>query len=385
VLVPLGVGLAGTASCSAPAKGALVLAISTDMQTPKDVDVISVFITSDSAVKFDYVGRVLPQGSIALPATLAVVQPDDPNAQIRIRVTAFLEQTPRVVRDVLTTVPQGRTTLLRLPLSFLDEGDVSGMLPAASLPGTSAGGLTAPNGDSDFEAIDDVMPTTCSFVDDMTSVNGKCVPQDVKSSDLPDYTQAAVYGDGGIEPNGAPVSCFDVQSCFASATQVAGLSMSQCSFPLPAGADPATYNLALVTPTTGACIGSQCYVPLVEDATDGWSLSGNTVQLLEGVCKKMTTTGALLFQSRGTCPTQTLADAVCEPVLGATEGDAGAVATDGGASTDATGAADSGVGCPEGQVLCKGTCASVDACGSGVLPDASAPSDASVGARDAAQ
>src|SRR5258708_10083298 len=100
------------ASCSAPSKGALVLAISTDMQAPKDVNVVSVFITSSSVVKFDYLGRVLPDGTVALPATLAIVEPDDPTAELRIRVTAFQNQTARVLRDVQTTVPHQRTALL---------------------------------------------------------------------------------------------------------------------------------------------------------------------------------------------------------------------------------------------------------------------------------
>ena len=111
LLAPFGVTLAGMISCSAPSKGALVLAISTDMQTPKDVDLVSVFITTDSVVKFDYLGRVLPSGTVSLPATLAIVEPDDPNAKIRIRVIGFQGANARVLRDVNTTVPHAQTTL----------------------------------------------------------------------------------------------------------------------------------------------------------------------------------------------------------------------------------------------------------------------------------
>src|SRR5580698_6419315 len=99
-LVPIG-------GCSAPSKGALILAISTDMQAPKDIDVVSVYITTNGTPKFDYLGRVLPDGTVSLPSTLAIVEPDAPDAQVRIRVIAFQTQSSgdanaRVLRDVLT-------------------------------------------------------------------------------------------------------------------------------------------------------------------------------------------------------------------------------------------------------------------------------------------
>ncbi len=96
-------------ACSAPSKGGLMLAISTDMQTPKDVNVVSVFISTNGTPKLDYLGRVLPDGTVALPATIAVVEPDSPNAEVRIRVIGFQEQKARVLRDVLTTVPHEKS------------------------------------------------------------------------------------------------------------------------------------------------------------------------------------------------------------------------------------------------------------------------------------
>src|ERR1700722_9532990 len=102
----LSFGVAGAlvlaSGCSATPKGSLMLAISTDMQTPKDISIVSIFVSEGSTVKFDYVGRVLPNGTVSLPSTLALVEPEDPNAQIQIRVIGFNEQTPRVLRDVET-------------------------------------------------------------------------------------------------------------------------------------------------------------------------------------------------------------------------------------------------------------------------------------------
>ena len=65
------------AACSAPSKGALILAISTDMQAPKDIDVVSLYIVTNGVVKFDYMGRVLPDGTVSLPSTLALVEPEE--------------------------------------------------------------------------------------------------------------------------------------------------------------------------------------------------------------------------------------------------------------------------------------------------------------------
>ncbi|MGH7439536.1 MAG: hypothetical protein ACRENE_27930 [Polyangiaceae bacterium] len=314
MVAPLGACLAGMTSCSAPAKGSLMLAVSTDMQAPKDVDLLSVFVTSDSAVKLDYLGRVAPAGSLTLPATLAIVQPDNPDAQLNIRVTFFKGQTARVTRDIVTTVPRNRTALLRVSLGYLDDGDVTGTLPAQYLPGPTAGGASVPDGDTNYSPIDEpgaVLSTTCPFGSSETSIDGECVDNAVDSSKLPDYSDDAVFGSGGAKAS-VPVDCFDVATCFGTATPVVGLDRSQCTLPLPAGANAASFNLALQTSATGACVATgTCYVPLVSDATAGWSVSGGTVKLLPGVCKKMNATGAQLVQAVA-CPTRTLSDPVCE-------------------------------------------------------------------------
>ena len=334
LLPPLATVLAG-ASCSATPKGALVLAISTDMQAPKDVNIVSLFITSDSAVKLDYLGRVLPDGTVALPATLAIVEPDNPGAEIRVRVTAFRDQTARVLRDVVTTVPHARTALLRLALDWIDDGDVNGTLPSLYVPGSMSGGVPVADGVTTYSPIDEpgaVLRPTCSFVDNLTMVDGRCVDATVDSSGLPDYTQAAVYGAGGIGSDGSPVDCFDVPSCFATAAPVAGLQASSCSFPLPAGADPATFNLALVTQSAGACVApGRCLVPLAIAPGAGWTIAGGTVQLLPGVCARMAATGAQLSASTGLCPARRLSDPVCQRGTGQ--------GADGGAPVDASGGA----------------------------------------------
>lgn len=321
--------------CSAPSKGALIMAISTDMQAPKDIDVVSVYITTNGAPKFDYLGRVLPDGTVSLPSTLAIVEPDEADAQIRIRVIGFQTQpsgdaNARVLRDILTTVPHRRTALLRVPLDFLDDGSGMGTLPSQYVPDQDG----VPEGDTAFDVTQ--IGSLCDFVHNKeTSINGVCTGATVDSSTLELYTESEVYGDGGLQANGAPSTCFDVATCFAQATGVTDLNPQTCAFPLPQGADPSTLNVGLVSPDTGTCNASgECYVPLPNDPMAGWTVAGSNVQLVPGVCAKLKGSVALAVAT-GPCGAQTFSEPVCEPgeMLGAMDAgattDAGTVGCDG--------------------------------------------------------
>jgi hypothetical protein len=311
------------AACSAPSKGALVLAISTDMQAPKDINVVSVYITTNGVPKFNYLGRVLPDGTVSLPSTLALVEPDTQGAPVRIRVIAFQTQAngdanARVLRDVLTTVPHQRTALLRLPLDFIDDGSGTGTIQAENVP---EGPGSVADGISQFDAA--MIQSKCDFDNlKQTSINGVCTGAAVDSSNLQPYADSEVFGDAGLTAIGAPQSCFDVTTCFAGATTVTGLGTQQCSFPLPSGADVANLNVALVG-ATGACTTpTQCYVPLPNDPAEGWTITGNMVVLAPGVCAKVNAkagTPASVATATGTCPAYAGSQPVCEPgELGAT-------------------------------------------------------------------
>jgi hypothetical protein len=343
--------LSAGAACSGTDKGALVLAISTNMQAPKDINVVGLYITTNGVPKFNYMGRVLPDGTVSLPSTLAVVEPEEANAQVRIRLIAFQTQSSgdakaRVLRDVLTTVPHARTALLRLPLSFLDDGSAMGMLPSQYVP---AGG-TAPEGDTLFDVTQ--IASKCDWANlQQTSVNGVCTGANVDSSTLDTYEPAAVFGDGG-QDNAGSGSCFDVATCFAGATPVTNLNLQSCSFAMPKGASASNLNVAIVAQGTGTCTSSGvCYVPLPNDANEGWTVQqGATVQLAAGVCTKLGATGRLAV-SVGTCASQTISDAVCQPgeFVGAT--DAGA--------EDASPLQDGGTGCDGNYIV---TCEPNPAC-----------------------
>ena len=244
----LAVGVVGTAlvgACADP-KGAIMLAVNTDMKAPKDVNAVSVTISTNGAIKHSFIGRVTPQGEVLLPATLAIVEPEDKSASIRIRVMAFQNRKPRVLRDVRTTVPQGgRTALLRIPLNFVNDNSAVGEpLPAQNvlpdpIPGTggtsSSGGTSGSSGApgssgtsggassggagsgvgsaADFDFFGAYQPP-CDDIQNQTIIDGECKDNYVDPETLPDFDG------GGLGDSTDQGTCFDLAKCFAGAVGV---------------------------------------------------------------------------------------------------------------------------------------------------------------------
>lgn len=374
----LAAGLLATTVVGACAdkKGALMLAITTDMKAPKDVNAVAVSITTNGLVKASFIGRVTPQGDILLPGTLAIVEPDDKNAVIRIRVMAFQNQKPRVIRDVRTTAPpDGRTALLRIPLNFVNDGKVAGSalpdgLVPDPVPGTEGlsppASATATTGDAgsvgtkdlspsggDFDFMLNFQPKDCLNPQDETIINGECHDSYIDPATLPDF-DAADLGDSTGQ-NGA---CFDLGKCFAGAIDTgqgngagpkdggdlgpvdAGASGPDgsvdagakpfkdfrpatvdfdpvaCTYKLN-GADPARLNIAIVTPDTGECVrAGECYVPIDRGAT-GWQDDGaGNIQLPSYLCKFLTAKGLHLATSTDVCAAKLESNPICTPMAG---------------------------------------------------------------------
>jgi hypothetical protein len=173
-------------------------------------------LATNGAIKHSFIGRVTPQDEVLLPATLAIVQPDVASATIRVRVMAFQDRRPRVLRDVRTTVPTGgRTALLRVPLNFVDDGMLVGpQLPTGIVPdpvpgtggtagttggtaGSSGGTMDAGSsgadpgsvfgtsaGDFDFMHA---FQSPCPNVDTDTIIDGDCKDSYIDPSSLPDF------------------------------------------------------------------------------------------------------------------------------------------------------------------------------------------------------
>ena len=317
---------AGAHAACAGKKGGLMLAINTDMKAPKDVNIVSVHIQTGSAVKHNFIGRVTPEGEVLLPATLAIAEPDDPNQSIRVRVVAFQENKPRVLRDVRTTVPRdGRIALLRIPLAFVNDGiSVSGSLPTPLLPPKASGG---PVGSTDAGAsaggdggagnvgkladeFNPYDPTTSGVTPgctdpDQTYIDGVCQDSFIDSSTLPDFSEEAVFGQGGLG------NCFDPKKCFADATPVEIAGGGGCRVTLDPGRDLSKLNLAMVTKDTGECTApGKCFMPL-DQGEAGWKLEGNAAQLPPSVCALVGKGTAQVYASFGTCASKTAANPLC--------------------------------------------------------------------------
>ena len=365
--------LAMASPACASKKSGLMLAVTTDMKAPKDVNAVGVTISTNNVVKYSTVGRVTPDGDILLPATLAIAEPDDPNATLRIRVVAFQEQKARVLRDVRTSIPPGgKVSLLRIPLSFINEGSVTAQLSADALPakknGTSTGGQTGAGNSDPAQVL--LFAPNCPNPEH-TWVNGDCVDPFVDFNSLPEFREDLV-GAGEKKDK-----CFDVAKCFATATSIEAPAVGEaplcgtttCSAgqtcvegrclnsapATPSGEDgapvdagraggnlwpqdllprtvtldrascsvklttesPAQLNLALVTPDTGECIRpGECFVPL-DSGDGGWKAEGGQIKLPSFVCRLLgdQKKGLRLYASQG-CAAKTEANPVCVDAVG---------------------------------------------------------------------
>ena len=251
-------------------QGGLVIGTDTRMQVPKDIDYVSVSVYSNDALRFERLAKIKPDGTLDLPATLAIIQPESADTSVRLRLIAFGSNKPRVLHDFITTVPRaGRIAYLDLPLDFLDDGSGAG-----DLTPFVGSGLPQP-----FDATK-FMPAECSQDFHDTALDGECQDNRIDSSLLPEYRDDLV---------GSPASCFDVAACLAAAKPVtvdaAGLDLSDCSVSA-AGRDVTKLNLAFATPSTGLCLASgKCFVPLV-NGNHGWKQDGARLKLPRGACSK---------------------------------------------------------------------------------------------------
>ncbi len=327
------VTLAEGVACSDKKRGALMLSLDTDMRAPKDVNAVSLTISANDVIKFNTIARVDPDGEVRFPATIAIVEPDDPNATIRIRIIALSETTPRVMRDVRTTVPRdGFVAALAIPLTFVNDGSAIGTLPAGLLPAKDGAVATktitlsdtVTLGPRDFNAYDGVIVSPCGPDDRETVIEGECADSTVDSSKLPAFDPSLV---------GANVAgqCFDVATCFGTADhkdvdpalEVVEVDVPACRFPRDARPNP---NLGLATAASargsGECLGEKCIVPL--DQGGGWTDDGTYIVLSKGVCRKLASQAAILVKNvsaNPACTTKVSTRPVCQ---------AGASSTDGG-------------------------------------------------------
>lgn len=279
-----GVLLAASAalfSCAPEPPGQLMLAVQTDMSLPKDIDTIRIQVATEGVLKFDrdYTSLGSIDGQIRLPGTLALVAPEKADAAVTVTVSAYggAPRNVRVVRQVVTTVPQDRIAALHLPLRFMCDG---------------------------FAANDDGEPkSTCP--EGQSCVMGECVDREVDSATLPDFEDDDVFSGG---------SCFDPVVCWQNPEPVE-LDSSDCSF--KPSAHESTLNVALGVEGEGICGPAGCFVTLDAHSDEGWQpREDGSIALSPKVCEKIEKgeiASVVVSSLTSTCPQKSLKLPTCGP------------------------------------------------------------------------
>jgi sugar lactone lactonase YvrE len=293
-LVAWGAAAIGSMGCS-ESKGQLMFVFQTDMSLPKDIDAVRILATLEGEVVYDQTyQRLGTEEGIRLPATLGFFTPDDPTRPIQLRVTATQGggDNVRVLREVVSTVPEDRTVMLHVPIQLLCFGSGEAERDELGNVKHDASGAV-------------VVKNSCG--DGKTCVAGSCEDAAVPSDDLLDFAAARVFGGGSGDGDGL---CFDTVQCFLAGASVALDSESFAADPTlcralaPGGGSE--NNVAFLTQGGGICGGSACYVPLDAESDSGWRLEqGGWIRLPKAVCEK-TVKGEILGlvvapAAEGTC------------------------------------------------------------------------------------
>lgn len=297
--------LAACAGKSEPRRGQITLALQSDMSLPKDVDQVRIQILVQGRPHFDstYVvgsGRT----DAKMPATLAIVAGDDPSIPVEIRVLAFrgAAREVRTLNKTITTIPENRNAILRVPIQWLCAGEV-------------------------LRVDSDTFQTTCESDEDgdeTSCVAGRCEKVEVDEEELPEFSAAKVFGggDGTTEGDG---QCFPTEECFDDEQKAFDVTpnLSDCTVDIevPNGEQP---NFAILVPEDGICSGVRCYVPLDENdeetneitgwtAVDGASGDLQRFQLPLGVCARISEGRAYGVRASTGCVTKTSSTPPCGP------------------------------------------------------------------------
>jgi sugar lactone lactonase YvrE len=267
------------AACSAEPLGEIVVVVQTDVSLPKDIDTIRIEVLSDGVPKFknDYERLGTGDAPIRLPGTLALLASEDPSAAVQILVSARSggkEGDVRIVREVVTTVPEDRVVTMQLPLQFLCDGKA--------------------------QIVDGNPKSDCP--EGQTCLAGVCADDGVDSATLPDFRPEDVF---------VPGVCIDVGVCFNTATP-AEVDTGDCSI---AGVDDT--NIALETEGVGICGALGCFVALDGESALGWTKRDDgriqlptaaCTQMAEGIVQRVVTSPAT-----SGCPYKTVSVPTCGP------------------------------------------------------------------------
>ncbi len=264
VVLAAAVGVSGLSvlSCAPPGiKGEVMMVVVTDMSLPKDIDKVRIEVVAEGAplYKQDFIKLGGPDAEIKLPGTLGVLVDDQaPSTAVTLRVVAWQGTVPRVLQEIVTTIPQQLQVELRMPVQWLCDGSAIPSLDEDGLPDATS---TCPGG--------------------QTCIAGTCTTNTVDSATLPAYSAKNVFGGGTGDGDG---SCFNTAPCFAAPT-TAAVDTTACTITATGAV-----NVALAVASDGICGSNGCFVPLDANSADGWqpvSGSPGTLRLPAALCGPM--------------------------------------------------------------------------------------------------
>ena len=295
------------ASCSShPAPGALMLAMTTDLDVPEDVTSVGLRIATPSRVLIDHTSSVQHRNDgsafVRLPATFAVLSPESSDDSPSVTATAVAYNklgAAIVLRRAVSTVPHGRIALLRMPLLWSNLRTIK--VDAAKAAAQSTGNLKLR-----FEDSSEILESPCPA--GQTVIGDECASDFVAPAELVNCATNDCM-DRFFPAGGATASqCFDVSQCFIDGVDSEGKPASlhrvlvpvdsNCVATLPASLMTGTaVNLAVaVGDGVGKCTDKKartgCFVGLrpstVFGKAEGYERVGTTasVQLPKFVCKK---------------------------------------------------------------------------------------------------
>ena len=285
-LACLFLGATALVACSderKPELGELMLAVSTDLEVPKDIDELSIEVLTYGAVQFSNAYDLGPPG-LRLPATLGIVAGEDPAAPVTIRVVARRLGVARFLREIVTTVPADRVALLPVSMEWLCIDQVE-------------------------ETPDGEVTSTCPSGE--TCVAGRCTDPALDSNALSDYSPGDVFG-GGNEDGGG--ECLDTVACFGTGRTVE-VDPDDCTMATPDDAPLHRVNVGLVRPvgTDGICGPEACLVPLSANAEGGWREVEGRIQLAPAVCDRLSEGEVTAVAVTTACPSKTASVPTCGP------------------------------------------------------------------------
>lgn len=250
--------LAGAApSCATPpAPGEVMMVVETDMSLPKDVDYVKIEVLVRGDVRFfREFKKAGVDDELRIPASLGVIvdADTDPTTPVTMRVTARQKSVPRVLTEVVTTIPSDRIAALRMPIQWLCWDLVK----------------DDENGDA---------RTTCPG-EGQTCIAGSCVTNKVDSSKLDTFHEEDVFGGGTGKGDG---SCFDVSPCFTGSVD-APVDLTTCTI-----ASTDDVNVGIRVESAGICGPGGCFVVLDGKSALGWQAGpGGKLTLPKAVCDRI--------------------------------------------------------------------------------------------------